>query len=68
MQATVEGPRGTIGLHLVSHAGSRPTRVEWQRPSAALLRVLPDLLQGQKLADVEVTLASLDLAMAEADG
>ncbi|MBA2677243.1 MAG: hypothetical protein H0U76_02425 [Ktedonobacteraceae bacterium] len=68
VQATVEGPRGTIGLHLVSHAGSRPTRVEWQRPSAALLRVLPDLLQGQKLADVEVTLASLDLAMAEADG
>jgi NADH-quinone oxidoreductase subunit D len=66
--ATVEGPRGTIGLHLVGQGGRGPMQVAWQRPSALLLHLLPDLLRGQKLADAEVILASLDLAMAEADG
>jgi len=36
--------------------------------SAALLALVPELLAGQKLADAEVIVASLDLAMAEADG
>jgi NADH-quinone oxidoreductase subunit D len=66
--AAVEGPRGTIGLHLVGQGGRGPTQVAWHRPSALLLQLLPDLLRGQKLADAEVILASLDLAMAEADG
>jgi NADH-quinone oxidoreductase subunit D len=68
VHATVEGPRGTIGLHLVGQNGRGPMQVAWQRPSALLLQLLPDLLRGQKLADAEVILASLDLAMAEADG
>jgi NADH:ubiquinone oxidoreductase subunit D len=37
-------------------------------PSAALLGLIPELLAGQKLADAEMIVASLDLAMAEADG
>ncbi len=66
--ATLEGPRGTIGLHLVSDGGDGPARVTWQRPSAVLLPILPEILANQKLADAEVIVASLDLAMAEADG
>ena len=66
--ATVDGPRGKLGVRLVSDGGERPTLVEWQRPSAALLPLLPELLAGQKLADAEIIVASLDLAMAEADG
>jgi len=66
--ATVRGPRGYIGLHLASDGGERPVRVEWQRPSNALLPLLPEILAGQKLVDAEVIVASLDLAMAEADG
>lgn len=65
---TVMGPRGDIGLHLESSGGEKPARVEWQRPSAALLTLLPEILVGQKLADAEAIIASLDLAMAEADG
>lgn len=67
-QVMVAGPRGTIGLHIVSEGGVRPTHVMWQRPSAALLPLLPEIVKGQKLADAEVIVASLDLAMAEADG
>ena len=64
----VTGPRGELGLHLVSDGGSGPTRVEWRRPSAAVLPLLPAALTGQKLVDAETLVASLDLAMAEADG
>ncbi len=65
------GPRGAIGLHLVhnqvkEHDG--PTQVAWQGPSAPLVALLPELLVGQKLADAEVILASLDIVMAEVDG
>jgi len=67
-RATAKGPRGTIGVHLVRSGEERLAQVEWQRPSAALLPLLPDMLAGQKLADAEVIVASLDLAMAEADG
>lgn len=64
----VPGPRGDIGLHVASDGGERPAHIEWQRPSAALLPLLPEILAGQKLTDAETIVASLDLAMAEADG
>ncbi len=65
---TVRGPRGNIGLNLASEGGDGPIRVEWQRPSAMLLPLLSGAFAGQNLADAEVILDSLDLAMAEADG
>lgn len=68
VQARLEGPRGQLGLTLASDGTAQPSRVEWQRPSARLLPLVPDLLAGQKLADAEEIVASLDLAMAEADG
>lgn len=67
-RVTVAGPRGQVGLQVASDGGDRPTGVTWQRPSAALLALAPEVLAGQKLADAEVIVASLDLAMAEADG
>ncbi|MGI9058617.1 MAG: hypothetical protein ACR2H5_08555 [Ktedonobacteraceae bacterium] len=66
-QVTVEGSRGLLGLHLSSDGSEKPVHVAWQCPSAALLPLLPQLLTGQKLADAEIILASLNLAMAEAD-
>ncbi len=65
---TVRGPRGDIGLHLVSEGEEQPAHVEWQGPSAALLSMLAEIVAGQKLTDAEIIIASLDLAMAEADG
>jgi NADH-quinone oxidoreductase subunit D len=66
-EVAIPGPRGHIGLSLAGD-GDSLHQVAWRRPSAALLRLLPELLAGQKLADAEVIIASLDLAMAEADG
>jgi NADH:ubiquinone oxidoreductase subunit D len=66
-RVAVAGPRGLIRLSLVSD-GKRLQHVVWQRPSTVLLGLLPDFLTGEKLADAEMIVASLDLAMAEADG
>ena len=66
-QVTVDGPRGPLGLHVSSDGSKKPLHVAWQCPSAALLPLLPQLLSGQKLADAEIIIASLNLAMAEAD-
>jgi NADH:ubiquinone oxidoreductase subunit D len=66
-EVAIPGPRGHISLSLASD-GKSLHQVAWGRPSAALLGLLPELLAGQKLADAEVIIASLNLAMAEADG
>ncbi len=63
---TALGPRGTIAATVASNGWSLE-RVEWLRPSARLLPVIPEMLAGQRLADAELILASLDLSMAEAD-
>jgi NADH:ubiquinone oxidoreductase subunit D len=68
VHVTVKGPRGDIGLRLESSRAEKPVGVEWLRPSAALLPLLPEMLAGETLADAEALVASLDLAMAEADG
>jgi NADH-quinone oxidoreductase subunit D len=64
----VEGPRGPIGLRLTSDGKETPQHVEWHRPSVSFLALLPEWLVGQKLADAELLIASLDLTMMEADG
>jgi NADH:ubiquinone oxidoreductase subunit D len=66
-EVEIVGPRGHLRLSLMSDSG-RLREVNWQRPSAALLNLIPELLAGQKLPCAEVIVASLDLAMAEADG
>lgn len=66
--AMVRGPRGDIGLHLMSEGRDTSTHVMWQRPSAGLLELLPEMLEDQKLTDAELIVASLDLSMAEVDG
>lgn len=63
-----EGPRGPLRITVESDGGAQPARVEWTRPSAAALALLPELLRGQELADALAIVASLDLSMAEADG
>jgi NADH:ubiquinone oxidoreductase subunit D len=67
VEVSVEGSRGQIGLSLTSDSG-KFQRIAWRRPTVPVLDLLPEILAGQKLADAELIVASLDLAMAEADG
>lgn len=63
-----EGPRGMLQVRVVSAGGPGPEKVEWESPTASLLPLVPAALAGQRLADAQPIIASLDLAMAEVDG
>jgi NADH:ubiquinone oxidoreductase subunit D len=65
---TADSPRGRLAIRLRSTGGPGPADVNWERPSAALLTLVPSLLAGQTVADAGLLVASLDLSMAEADG
>lgn len=64
----VRGPRGALTLRLVSTGVGHAPEVSWSRPSRIHLALVPELVTGLTIPDALVSLASLDLSMAEADG
>jgi len=62
----VHSSRGPLRVRAGVSDG-RIANVTWETPTAATLPFVPRLLQGHRLADAEVVLASLDLCAAEAD-
>lgn len=65
--ARIESSRGVLGCHVVSDGKSCPSRVQFRPPTVANLMALPHLVEGIRIEDLPVVLASLDLGIAEAD-
>jgi NADH-quinone oxidoreductase subunit D len=65
--AAVESPRGEKGYYIVSDGSNRPVRVRVRAPSFSNLQVLPLMIQGSMLADVVVTIASIDIVLGDVD-
>lgn len=63
----VESPRGEWGNYMVSDGGLRPFRLKMRDPSYVALSTLPDLLPGQKIADLIAIVGSLDPVMGAVD-
>ncbi len=63
----VEAPKGELGFYLVSDGSIAPYRCKIRSPSLINLTVLRELLIGWKLADMIVTLGSIDINMGEVD-
>ena len=63
----VESPKGELGFYLVSDGGISPYRCKIRSPSLLNLTVTRDLLVGWKLADMIVSLGSVDINMGEVD-
>jgi NADH-quinone oxidoreductase subunit D len=63
----VEGPRGELGFYLVSTGNNRPWRVRTRPPSLYNLQVLKAIAPGNLIADVVVTIGSLDPVFGEVD-
>jgi NADH-quinone oxidoreductase subunit D len=63
----VESPKGELGFYLVSDGGIAPYRCKIRSPSLLNLTVTEHLLVGWKLADMIVTLGSVDINMGEVD-
>jgi NADH-quinone oxidoreductase subunit D len=65
--ARVESARGTLGCFVVSDGTENPVRVQFRTPTFQALSILPEVLQGQKIEDISLILASLDLSLSEVD-
>ncbi len=63
----VEASKGELGFYLVSDGGVSPYRCKIRSPSLINLTVTEHLLVGWKLADMIVTLGSMDINMGEVD-
>jgi NADH-quinone oxidoreductase subunit D len=64
---TVEHARGIMGVHVVSDGGTRPYRAHFRDPSYSNLQSTAMMTEGGQLADVVVTLASLDPVLGGVD-
>ncbi|GAB2451548.1 NADH-quinone oxidoreductase subunit D [Xylanimonas ulmi] len=65
--ATVEHPRGELGVHVVSDGGTRPYRAHFRDPSFNNLQAVSVMCEGGQVADVVVSVASLDPVLGGVD-
>ena len=63
----VEASKGELGFYLVSDGGISPYRCKIRSPSLINLTVTEHLLVGWKLADMIISLGSVDINMGEVD-
>ena len=63
----VEASKGELAFYLISDGGISPYRCKIRSPSLLNLTVVEHLLVGWKLADMIVTLGSIDINMGEVD-
>lgn len=62
-----ESGRGELGIYLIGDDNSFPWRWKIRAADFNNLQVLPQLLQGQKVADIFPILASIDVVMGSVD-
>jgi NADH:ubiquinone oxidoreductase subunit D len=65
--ARVEGPRGEVGIYLVSDGATKPYRMKWRGASFSNLAVAGHILPGHKVADAVAILGSIDPVFGEVD-
>ena len=63
----VEAPKGELAFYMVSDGSIAPYRCKIRSPSLINLTTIRELLVGWKLADMIVTLGSIDINMGEVD-
>ncbi|MDP9183232.1 MAG: NADH-quinone oxidoreductase subunit D [Actinomycetota bacterium] len=65
--ATIESPRGELGVHAVSDGGTRPFRVHVREPSFVNLQSASAMCEGALIADAIAAVASIDPVMGGVD-
>ena len=65
--ATVESPRGEMGVFLESNGTPKPYRVHYRTPSGPLLHALPLMSRGHFVADIVGIIGSIDIVMGDCD-
>ena len=65
--ATVESPRGELGVFVASDGSPKPLRVHFRSPSFINLQALPKLVEGRLIADVIACIGTIDIVLGEVD-
>jgi NADH-quinone oxidoreductase subunit D len=63
----IEAPKGELGFYLISDGSPNPYRYRVRPPSLINLTVLEDMCLGQNVADIVITLGSIDIVLGEVD-
>ena len=65
--ASIESPRGELGVLVVSDGSPKPYRLKVRAPSFSNIAVIPHILPGHLVADVVTILGSLDPVFGDVD-
>ena len=63
----IESPKGELGFFLISDGSTNPYRYRVRPPSMINLTILEDMCLGENIADVVITLGSVDIVLGEVD-
>jgi NADH-quinone oxidoreductase subunit D len=63
----IEASKGELGVYVKSDGGPKPARVHFRGPSFVNLSALPDLVEGEMVADVVAIIGSIDIVLGEID-
>ncbi|HEX8723168.1 MAG TPA: NADH-quinone oxidoreductase subunit D, partial [Pyrinomonadaceae bacterium] len=58
---------GELGVYVKSDGGPKPARVHVRGPSFINLSALPDMVEGEMVADVVAVIGSIDIVLGEID-
>jgi NADH-quinone oxidoreductase subunit D len=64
---SIEGPKGELGIYLVSDGSTQPTRLRIRPPSFVNLQALRQMAVGHLVADVVAIIGTLDIVLGEID-
>lgn len=64
---SIESPRGEFACYLRGDGSPKPARVHFRAPSYVNLAALPQMAQGQYVADLVAIIGSIDIVLGEID-
>ncbi|PSP88800.1 NADH-quinone oxidoreductase subunit NuoD [Halobacteriales archaeon QS_4_69_34] len=63
----VEGAKGELGIYIRSDGTDKPARFKIRSPCFSNLQALPEMAEGEYIADLIASLASIDIVLGEVD-
>jgi NADH-quinone oxidoreductase subunit D len=63
----IEASKGELGVYMKSDGGPKPSRVHFRGPSFVNLSALPQMSEGEMVADIVAVIGSLDIVLGEID-
>jgi NADH-quinone oxidoreductase subunit D len=63
----IEASKGELGCYVRSNGGPKPDRVHFRGPSFVNLSALPQMAEGEMVADVVAIIGSIDIVLGEID-